>query len=136
MKLSGIEQSWVETIMEAVIPPGKDERYPLSALDTDAVEVFCEMLLYLPPITGLGLRLAVLMVEFTGPMIGLGKAARFSGLGLDEREACLSSLSKKDAYLVRQLVLLIKSVACLAWCGDRRVRSALGHDLPPKFVKR
>lgn len=136
MKLSGMEKAYLEPIMEAIIPAGGGERYPLSALDTGAVDIFKEMLLYLPLITGLGLRVALAMIEFFGPLLGLGKAARFSGLGPDEREECLIRLSKKNNYLVRQLVLLVKSVACLAWCGDKRVRSALGHDLPPKFVKR
>jgi len=136
MKISRMEEGWVEAIMSALIPPGGDDRYPLSALDTGAVEIYREMLLYLPRLTGLGLRAAVVMIEFWGPWLGLGKVSRFSRLGPEEKEECLVRLSQKDAWLVRQLVLLLKSVACLAWCGDQRVRAALGHELPPRFVTR
>ena len=136
MKITASERRWVTAIMEALIPPGGSERYSLSALDTGAVPLFEEMLIYLPAFTGLGLRAAILFTELAGPWLGLKKAARFSRLSAAEREACLASMYKKDTYLVRQIVLLLKSVACLAWCGDPRVRAALGHNLPPKFVKR
>lgn len=136
MKLFAFERGWVTAQMEALIPRGGEPRYPWSALDTGAVEVFEEMVLYLPAITAIGLRLAVAGVELMGPRLGLKKRGRFSALSPEEREECLAALSKKDTYIVRQLVLLLKSVACLAWCGDPRVRKALGHDLPPKFVQR
>ena len=136
MKLWGVERRIVRAIMEALLPAGGDEQFPLSALDTGAEEMFQEMLLYLPAMTGLGLRAALWLIELGGPLLGLKKRARFSRLSLEEGEQCLAALAKSKTYLVRQFVLLLKSVACLAWCGDPRVRTALGHHLPPKFVQR
>ena len=136
MKITGIEKKWLEKILETLIPPGVEEAYPLSALDTDAAKIFEEMVLYLPAGTAAGLRASIFFIELMGPMLGLGRMARFSGLGQDDREACLSGLSKSDVYFVRQMPFLLKSVACMGWGGDERVREALGLNLPPRFVKR
>ncbi|HUT52052.1 MAG TPA: hypothetical protein VM658_01540 [bacterium] len=136
MKLSGRERNWLRDILEALIPRGGDERYPESALDTGADKIFEEMVLYLPAATAIGLRASLFFIEFMGPLLGLRRRARFSRLAPSDREACLSALSKSDTYFTRQMVLLHKSVACLGWAADERVRTALGLNLPPRFVQR
>jgi hypothetical protein len=136
MKLSGPERKWLENILDTLIPRGGDERFSESALDTGADRIFEEMILYLSAGTALGLRASLFFIEFMGPLLGLRRRARFSRLAAADREACLSALSKSDTYFTRQMVLLHKSVACLGWAADERVRTAIGLNLPPRFVKR
>ncbi len=136
MKLFNFERRWLENIMDTVIPTGGDDRYPLGALDTDAVEIFEQMLLHLPAVTGLGLRASIAFVELLGPMASIKKPARFSRLDPPGREACLHGMTKSSVYLVRQMVLLHKMNACFGWGGDARVHEAIGLNQPPSFVKR
>lgn len=136
MRIFAFERRWVSAQLEALIPAGGGERYPWSATDTGAEGVFEEMLLYLPWFTAFGLRAAVVFVEMLGPRLGLTRFGRFSRLSAADQEECLTRLSQKDNYLLRQIVLLLKSVALLAWCGDPRVREALGHHRPARFVER
>ena len=136
MRLTGIERKWLEAIMESLIPPGTVESISLSAADTKSAEILEEMLCYLPAFTGLGLRASIVFIEFMGPLFGLRRAARFSGLSAEQREQCLARMSKHDSYFVRQMVLLHKATACLGWGADGRVRDGLGYGLPPKFVDR
>ncbi len=135
MKLSGPERRWLRDILEALIPAG-DERWPESAMDAGADRIFEEMVLYLPAGTAAGLRASLFFIEFMGPLLGLRRRARFSGLSAADREACLAALSKSNTYFTRQMVLLHKSVACLGWAADERVRTAIGLNLPPRFVRR
>jgi len=136
MKLFAFERRWFETLLDTLIPTGGDERFPLSALDTDAMELFEEMLLYVPATTGIGLRASIWMFELAGPLLGLKRPRRFSRLDAARREQCLAVLSKSDIYLVRQMVTLIKMMACFGWGADPRVREALGVEKPAKFVTR
>ena len=135
MRLFAFERRWLAGMLETIIPAGCSDRYPQSALDTGAPEIFDEMLLYLPAATALGLRGAVLGIELLGPLAGLRKPARFSRLGPAEREACLTALSRSRVYFLRQLVLLLKSVACFGFGGDRGVHDLIGINLPPKFIR-
>lgn len=136
MKITRAERGWLEHILETLVPPGVVESLSPSALDTDAVEIFEEMLRWLPAATSLGLRFSVIFIELMAPALVLRRAARFSGLSQDDRVECLTRMSKSDAYLFRQMVLLHKSVACFGWGGDARVKAGLGYDRPPRFVKR
>jgi len=136
MKLTRSEKKWMESILDTLVPEGGDDRFPVSAMDTGAMKIFDEMLLYLPATTALGLRAAVWFVEFAGPAFGGKGLKRFSGLSMEGREQCLAKVSKSNVYLVRQMVLLHKSVAIFGWGGDERVHEAIGLNLPPKFVER
>lgn len=134
MKLSKTETAWFRAIQDALVPPGKSERFPASANEAGAEGVFAEMLAYLPGTTAAGLRASVVFIEALGPFLGLGRAGRFSRLGAGEQEDCLAGLSKSDIYLVRQMVMLQKTVACFAWGADKRVRDAAGMNEPPRFT--
>lgn len=136
MKLTAAERTWAEAVLEAIIPPG-GEVTPLSANDTNSIAVLEDMVMWLTPMNALGLRLGVLFFEFCGATLGgAGIGKRFSRLPLGEREHALHKLAHSNLFLSRQMVVLMKTVACFGFGGDSRVRAALGMDKPVKFVKR
>lgn len=134
MRLLRAEERWLRSELLALIPSEGD--IPLSAEDAGAVDIFRDMLEHLPVITGMSLHAAVVFVEFAGPLFGLKKTGRFSRLVDDQKTACLSALSSSRLYLARQMVMLLKMIACLGWGADPRVRRSLGYDRPPRFVER
>jgi len=135
MKLTSYEKSRAGSIMDALLPGGV-EPFAFSATDTGALRVFEEMVEGLPFVTAFGLRAAVWLVELAGPAIVLKRPRLFSSLSSEEQEECMKVMASRDAYLVRNLVLLFKSAAGFAWGGDERVREALGMNEPPRFVDR
>jgi len=127
-------EKWLRTQLDAIIPEGGE--IPVSAEEGGAVEIFQDMASHLPALTGMSLHAAVVFVEFAGPLFGLKKTGRFSGLDSEKKTECLQGLSKSPIYLVRQMVMLLKMIACMGWGADPRVRRSLGYDRPPLFVER
>jgi hypothetical protein len=136
MKLSAAEKIWGEAVLEAIIPPGGDLT-PLSANDANSILVIDDMVTYLSATNALGLRAAIWFFEFGGATVGgAGWFKRFSRLSALEREQAVLRLSHSGVFFFRQMVLVMKSMACFGFGGDGRVRAALGMDRPVKFVKR
>ena len=136
MHLIEAERRWLENALDAVIPPDGDKGMKKSATQTGASEVYQDMVRLLPFTTAIGLRAAIYFIELMGPAFGLGRPVRFSSLSQGERTACLEGIYQSKVYLVRQMVVLVKSVACFAWGADDGVREDLGMGEPPKYVKR
>jgi len=136
MKMWAFELDWTAKMMDTVIPPGIEEKFPQSASETGAVKILDEMVQYTPFITAFGLRAAVWLIEIFGPLLFAGRFRRFSKLDPSSREEVLDKMYKSKIYLIRQLVLLIKMTACFGWGAHPEVRKALGDEGEPKFVKR
>ncbi len=136
MHVTRIERMLLAGIMDAIIPAGGEDGLARSAGETGAVEVYADMVRCLPLSTALGLRAAVFYIEYLGPFTGLRRPGRFSWLTPKEREECLAGMYKSPGYLTRQMVLLMKSAACMAWGADEDVRDGLGMNRPPRFVDR
>ena len=136
MKLSRAEKTWAEAALEAIIPPGGDVT-PLGANGTNSVVVLEDMVFYLSAMNAIGLRAAVWFFEFCAATFGgAGLCKRFSRLPLADRECAMVKLNHSNFFLFRQMVLLMKTMACFGFGADGRVRAALGMDRPVKFVKR
>ena len=136
MKMRAFELDWAARMMDTVIPPGVEEKFPQSASQTGAVNILEEMVRYTPFITAFGLRAAIWLIEIFGPAIASGRLRRFSKLDPSSREKVLNNMYQSKIYLIRQLVLLIKMTACFGWGAHPEVRKALGDEGEPKFVKR
>lgn len=136
MKMWAFELDWTAKMMDTIIPPGVEDKFPQSASETGAVKILDEMVQYTPFITAFGLRAAIWLIEFFGPLISSGRPRRFSKLEPASREQVLKNMYQSKVYLIRQLVLLIKMTACFGWGASPGVRKALGAEGEPKFVKR
>jgi len=129
MQLTGIEKRWLRSALAALIPAGANRRFPLGALETGALKLGEDMLAQSPLLAALGVRAAI-WVAYLFPLFVVGKLKTLSGLSPDEQDRYLNRLYDHPLYLIRQTILLLKSVACLSYLADDRVREALGMMRP------
>jgi hypothetical protein len=90
---------------------------------TDAVEGFDRMLASAPALNRAALR-ALLYAAELAPL-ATGRRSRLRGLPPDERGAVLARLDRGRG---RDLVRLLKGLACLSYYGDDGVMRRLGYD--------
>ncbi len=129
MKLSSMEKRWLTAGLAALIPAQANARFPLGALDTAAVKLSEDMLAQSPFLAAMGVRAAI-WVAYLFPLFIVGKMKTLAGLSPDDRDRYLNLLYDHPLYLIRQTILLLKSVACLSYLADDRVREALGMMRP------
>ena len=132
MKLTGMEKRMLKASLAALIPAQAHPRFPLGALDTGALELAERMLASSPWLAATGVR-ASIWVAYFFPLLVMGKPCTLSGLSPEEADDYLNRLYEHPIYLVRQTVLLLKSVACLSYLADDRVREAVGMMRPRRL---
>jgi hypothetical protein len=73
------------------------------------------------------------------PPFVLGRFRTFLGLSPGERIELLTRLGASDRYVVRELPLLFKTIACLGLCGLPEVQTRIGISptdaLPPPWAR-
>jgi hypothetical protein len=77
----------------------------------------------------MGVRVALWCVVLA-PLVVLGTLRTFGRLDAGERRQVLEAFRTSRRYLVRELLVLLKSLACLAWCGLPPVQAAIGIERP------
>jgi len=102
---------------EPLLPPVRD---------TDAVQSFDRWLALAPPLNRLGLRLVLHAAEFAPLLLGFRR--RLRRLSERERARALAAVEARRQPQLRQLVRLVKGVACLSYYGDDGVMLRLGYD--------
>jgi hypothetical protein len=102
---------------EPVLPPVRE---------TTAVEFFDRWLARSPRLNRIGLRALLYVAELSPLLAGQRKTLR----RLDEpgRVAALERLDSGGPAAARQIVKLLKGVACLSYYGDDGVMLRLGYD--------
>ncbi len=79
----------------------------------------------------LGFRAALFASVWIAPLLIL-RLPPFDRLKKKDREKALEALGKSRIYVLRQLLLLLKSIVCFSYAVHPEVRKALG--LPPAKV--
>jgi len=86
---------------------------------------------------GLGLRLCTWVVIWC-PLFVIGRARRFHRLEQRKRIEVLDRMAASDRYLIREMPMLFKMVACLGYCGLPAVQQQIGieraHETPPEWA--
>ena len=114
------EQRWRDILLGSMLPLslGQENAEAIPPC-VKATGAFCERLSKVEaPLLFLGFRLAVWIVTLC-PVLMMGRLRTFGGLNLSERDRLLSRLDRSRWFLIRQLLFVIKFMACL-W----RVRDA------------
>jgi hypothetical protein len=139
MKLHGFERRWLLSIFETVAPSGADERVPVGAAGVPMDRFLDDLLARAPVHFILGLR-ACLWVVMLAPLFVLGRFRTFLGLSVPERLALLERLGESPTYVIREMPVLFKTVACLGFCGVPEVQARIGiHPVdatPPAWARR
>ncbi len=133
MRFTSREKRWLVTVMDTVLPGGASEQLPWSGTETGAHDLADNMIGRLPFLGAIGLR-ASLWVAYLFPLIIIHKPRTLAGLGTDERELYMKKLYEHPVYFIRQTIILIKSVGCMAYCIDERVQEKLGLNTASQLV--
>jgi hypothetical protein len=102
---------------EPVLPPVRE---------TTAVEFLDRWLTRAPRLNSFGLRGLLYVVELS-PLLA-GQRHRLRRLDVAGRAAVLERLDSARSPVARQVVKLLKGIACLSYYGDDRVMLQLGYD--------
>jgi hypothetical protein len=127
MKLARFEDRWAEAAMGAIFPGSSEAGLrDIRAMD---VRGFLQQVMRCVPFqASLGLRAAVWLVALA-PLFVLGRFATIAGLGLADRERVVAALVASRSYVVRSLVLILKTMGALLYAGDDAVRARMA---PPR----
>lgn len=114
-----------DALFDALLPGDPDSGLPaLGSLDLHA---FWEDLdRAAPPLLRFGLRAAVLALALL-PLFILRVPRTFLGLDAAERQRFLERAATSTSFLVRQVLLTLKTVACLAYLRDPAVRAVVAR---------
>jgi hypothetical protein len=137
LRMTRVERRWLVRVFEVLLPRGADPRIPVGAADVPMGRFVDDLL----AASGLefvaGLRLCLWMVMLA-PLVVLKRARTFLGLGPADQAAVLERLRTSDLYVVREAPMLLKTIACLGFCGLPPVQGALGlHPIdtsPPSWA--
>ncbi len=89
---------------------------------------FADVFAKVPKVTSVGIRAAIWVVAFA-PFFVIGRPRTIAGLSPADRERVIVRLSDSRFYLVRQLVLILKTFAALLYTQAIEVREKIGGGL-------
>ncbi len=121
MKLTTFEKRWAHVAF-GVIFPG-DESVGLVGIGSeketgDFVEGVC---LRVPFQSALGLRVAIWIATFA-PLFVIGRFALLASLSSADKEKVLTRLMASESYVLRSLVLILKTIGAMYYAGQELVR--------------
>jgi hypothetical protein len=138
MTLLGFERNWLLAIFDTVVPSGADERIPEGAKSAPMDRFLDDLLAHAPAHFCLGLRACTWILSLS-PIFVLGQLRFFASLSPEDRIGLLRRFSASPNYVIREMPLLFKTVACLGFCGLPDVQSRLGirpvDAIPPEWAR-
>jgi hypothetical protein len=122
MKLTRFEMAWAEASMQAIFP-GSDDG--MTGIDEMGLRGFLgELMSLLPFRAALGMRVAIWLVALA-PLFVLGRLRTIARLAPVDRESVVMAVATSRVYLLRSLVLILKSMGALLYGGDPSVRARM-----------
>src|SRR6266511_1909552 len=116
LRMLRFERRWLVRVFEKLLPRGADARLGISAADVPMGRFVDDLLAHAPLEFVMGLRLCLWMVRLA-PIVLLRRLRTFLSLGPSARAAVLERLRRSDVYILREAPLLLKTTACLGFCG-------------------
>jgi hypothetical protein len=126
MRLTAFENAWAGAALGAMFP-GSGEVGLDGIGGMDVAGFLRAMMRRLPLRSALGLRAAV-WIAALAPLFELGRATTITRLKPSDRERLVVRLVKSRLYVVRSLVLMLKTFGALLYVSDASVRSRLGRS--------
>jgi hypothetical protein len=128
LRLRGFERAWADALFEALLPGHEAAGLPpFCAVDRAR---FWQCLEHAPgPSFGAGLRAMVYALTLL-PVADPRLRRPFFRLDRAEREAAITRYACDDRFAVRQMVVTLKTLACLAYFDDPAVRLRVSADPP------
>lgn len=124
--MTRLELRWARTLLESFAPTGGPGLAPRAG-QIDYLHTLHEMMRRVQPRAAWGLRLAIWLAALA-PVWCWGRLATVTTLARDRRAALLGELLAHPSFAVRELVLLLKFVACVALLGSESMRARSRYD--------
>lgn len=121
------ERRWALHVFDTILPSGADPRLPMGASDFPLDRLLLDLSERAPRRFMLGLRIALCLVVWS-PVLVIRRLRRFQGLASKDRLLVIQRLAGSRVYLVRELMTLLKMIACLGFCGMPVIQSQIGND--------
>ena len=118
---TALERRWRDALCAAMIPRADGGALPgVDAIDTSAF--WDEVDRAAPELLRFGFRASVWALSLS-PLVLIGKPTTFAHLAPADRDRVLGKVAGSRLYLVRQLPLTVKLMACFAYLRDDDVRA-------------
>jgi hypothetical protein len=132
--LRPIERRWARSMFETIFPGPPRGELPVGIGDLELDRFLDQTFAVIPFESAMGLRVTIWIVALS-PLFVIGRLRTLDGLAADERERVLTTLLASRLYFVRQLVLALKAIGSLLYCGDRALRRQIlggagAHEAP------
>lgn len=127
MKLTRFERRWLLEMFDAILPSRSHATLTLGAADFPMDRFLDDAEAEAPFEYLLGLRVA-LWVVMLSPVILFYRARPWTWLPREERIEALRRLLHHPVYVLRELPAILKTVACLGYCGVPAVQAQIGFD--------
>jgi hypothetical protein len=123
MTLTRLELRWADAAMGAIFP-GSREMGLADIRGMDVTSFLGDVLRLVPFRPALGMRMAIWMCALA-PLFVLGRFATLAGLAPPDRERVMARLVASSLYVVRSLVLVLKTMGALLYAGNDTVRARM-----------
>jgi hypothetical protein len=130
MKLLNVERGFVQAILEAYAPPTSREGLVPHEGEVDYVNAFQLIADGSTDRARIGVRAGLWIIALAPLWLGVAFAT-MSGLPVEKRAAILDRMLSSNAFIVRELALLIKISAAFALMGTASVRARSNYDRRP-----
>jgi hypothetical protein len=124
--LFAFERRWLLAAFEAVLPSGAHDRLVLGAAEVDMDAFLVDLGARAPGRFLLGLRAAAWLIVLATPL-ALRRPCRFVAQPVAARERVLRWFAARRSYLLRELPMLVKMVACLGYADRPEVQRLVGY---------
>ena len=126
MKLSTLEIQFAEASMGAIFP-GSQAQGLADIRGMDVRGFLAQVMQCVPFQAALGLRAAIWLVALA-PLFVVRRFATIRGLDQTDRERLVGRLVASPSYVIRSLVIILKTMGALLYAGDDGVRARM---MPP-----
>ena len=137
MTFFSFERRWLRAVLDAILPSGAHPRLDLGARDLPLDRFVDDLLQRAPMLAVLGVR-ASLWVITLAPLFR-GRLRLFPSLAAAEQIALLEALAQSRIHLLREVPVLLKTLACLGYCGLPEVQRRVGIEpvasAPPRWAR-
>jgi hypothetical protein len=133
------ERRWLLRVFETIFPSGVVPQLSRGAAGVPTGRFVDDFAAHAPLLALVGLRAGLWMLMLA-PLFILRRCRSFLGLTGVERVLVLDRMRRSNRYLVREAAMLLKTVACLGFCGLAAVQEPLGihptDETPPIWARK
>jgi hypothetical protein len=133
--LTAFEIRWATAALSAFFPDAPRGALPIGVASLDVGAYLRDIFARVPFEPVMGLRLAI-WIAGLAPIFVLHRARTIASLDARDRERVVGALVTSPVYAVRQLLVALKAIGALLYCGQPEVRDAmLAPRTDPSLVR-